>query len=381
MYFQQRVDFGQTLTQVANITATTPRQEFRIPLQRTFPIEAIQVAISFQNTAVAASMNVDGFQAILNRINLTIADGVRTRSVVDVSGPSLLELQAQTRGFLDADTMNSLGNVLVASNNPASPTAGFVGASVSAFRKITYMLDCAPTQIMDPLSSMFLLPVTRYPSDPVLTLTIAGGNDLDKGAAPTIAISGITITVTVYRRFVNVDQWAYIDWDLTSQDTPLPSVVTDQRIELLTPGSYLGTLYQGYVGCSAVGAPLARYDVSQFGTPAVRIESLNVNFRRFTFSQLQALNGMSRGDQFYPGTSQKFFPGSAYNDFLTDRLTDATELGSVLDANIPVNSGATVNLYLSPGIATGGNLVQAGTFIRQVHYRAYGNLATLKGVR
>ena len=379
MYFQQRSDFGQTVTAVQNITTTTGQQEFRIPLQRTFPIEAIQIQVEMNVSGVAATLNVDGLQNILKRVNLTIADGVRTRTVVDCSGPDLLEFQVQTRGFIDADTTAALGGQLV---NSANAVAVY-GNNTTGIKRLTYLIDCAPTQIMDPLSSMMLLPVTRYPSDPILALTIAGANDIDKNAAITFAATNIVVTVSVYRRFVNVDQWAYIDWDLTTQDTPLPSAVSDFRIELLTPGSYFGTLYKCYAATSGAGIPLVRYDITNPQSPGIRIESLNVNFRRFTFRMLKALNEASRGYAFLPGSAIQFFPASFYSDFLTDRLTDATELGSVLDANIPVNSGATVNLMLAPSSTAGGvpTVVQSGSFLRQLHWRAYGNLSSLKGVR
>ena len=69
------------------------------------------------------------------------------------------------------------------------------------------------------------------------------------------------------------------------------------------------------------------------------------------------------------------FTASFYNDFLTDKAgTDATELGSVLDANVPVESGARIYLI---GNITGGTNVQ----LKVLSHRLYGNLKQLKLVK
>lgn len=421
MFFQQRPDYLLPPAPLAAIGAATGPQTTRINIPRTFPIEAIMIVVAFNQLteitpAGAPTPNVDGLQNILRNVNLTVADGVRTRTVVDVPGSALLELAVQTRGTISSSSELCIGNRVAVSatateNNVfGNAVVGAAGAisvgniglsggisgvapaitsgSGTGPRRFAYMIDCAPPQVLDPLASVFMLPVTRYPSDPILTLQIAGAADIGPG----FTASAPTVEVYVIRRFVNVAEWQYIDWDLTTQVSTIPAGQTNNfRIELLTPGSYFGTLYRGYLNTAS---GLVRADPTNPNNPEVRIESLGVNFRRFTFGMLRDLNDYSRGNFVFPSPpisiptgvttsalppQRYYFPGSAYNDFLTDRGTDSTELGSVLDANIPVASGAQVNLFANVGAPTGfGSL---GGRIEQIHWRAYGNLASLKGIK
>jgi hypothetical protein len=423
MYFQQRPDY---LTAAANgIAAGSPQQTVRFQIQRTFPIEAILIRLSFSQTTDIASIWADGLQNILKNINLTISDGVRTRTVVDVPGPALLELGLQTRGAVPSETAQWLGNIVT--NVPlgsvaASPTnvfkvgygsqpngaaaTGATGIALPRSVALSYMMDCCPPELMDPLASAFLLPVTRYPSDPILTLTLGGQGDVDAAAAPTFTTGPIGIEVHIIRRFVNVTNFAFIDWDLTTQTQNFQGGIQNNfRIELPTPGSYFGTLYRGFCNSNVANFPTVRAFPSQViasngntGNPEMRIESLGVNFRRFTLPALTAQNDLSRGGTtFYPfggffftaalpaaatvPQSVAYFAASAYNDFLSDRVTDSTELGSVLDANIPVASGAQVNLFGNYGSSVASALGSLPSSLQMIHWRAYGNLNRLKGVR
>jgi hypothetical protein len=431
MFFQQRPDYlyNPTPLQTTTIAVGTGSQDVRIALQRNFPIESIRVQVTFDavNRSTTASLlpmtcpNPDGLQNILKRVNLQISDGVRTRTVIDASGPDLLEMAVNTRGSLDTLTEMALGQCAAQNNSPGfdQPASGEgyipaqigdatfqtrfsgqdkplpIGAPVSRRTyRITYPIDFCPTEVLDPLSSLFLLPVTRYPSDPVLTLTFAGFKDLDVNTAATAAAScsfeNVTYEIYIDRRFVNVTNWNYIDFDFVTQASVIPpGTINEFRIELLTPGSYFGTKYKGYVNTNLPGTSIATIPVvcsnpTQVGpSGAMRIESLGVNFRRFSFTGLKTLNDLSRGTQFLPN-GDPFFAGVAYNDFLTDRCTDATELGSVLDANVPVASGAQISLYGNYGAGTGtpGTIFgSAGVTLRQLHWRAYGDLSSLKGVK
>jgi hypothetical protein len=142
-----------------------------------------------------------------------------------------------------------------------------------------------------------------------------------------------------------------------------PASGEEQRVEIPAPGSYTGQLYRGYTSTSARG------DISS-ATAAWRIESLNVVQRRFKFAHLKLENEHSQVT-----TTAPLFTGSYYNDFLTDKTgVMASEYGSVLDANIPQNSGARI--YLIGGV-TGG----ADVKLRVLSHRLFGDLSKLKLVK
>ena len=143
MFFQQRPDYlyNPTPLQTTTIAVGTGAQDVRIALQRNFPIEAIRIQVTFnvynRGAATALPMNVpnpDGLQNILKRVNLQISDGVRTRTVIDASGPDLLEMSTQTRGSLDTLTEMALGQAVARQagpgfNQPASGATGGLGCA------------------------------------------------------------------------------------------------------------------------------------------------------------------------------------------------------------------------------------------------------------
>lgn len=347
MIFAKRQDII-TIPQGPFALGTTIRQTF----DRTFPVESIFVVLTFTPTAIMATQNADGIQNMLKRIQLNVSDGLRTKNVVDASGPDLLEYAAQITGNLPRRTLNSL-NV----NSTAAVT-------------LSYPIYCAHPQIVDPLGSLLLLPVTRYPSDPVLIIDLASQADMDTNAVKTFAVAGgVTVSLVINRRQVTATNWQYLDWDLTTIQTPVTSTFVDLRIDLPTPGSYTGTLIRHFAG--TVAAP-TRADLSDTNNPFQRIESLGVVYRRFRLSDIQDENDMSRVITATSNAATFSSATSVYLDYLTDRSgTDAAELGSVLDANIPAASGAKLQLIGSySGTAAGA--------VRLVTHRIYGDLSALK---
>jgi hypothetical protein len=174
------------------------------------------------------------------------------------------------------------------------------------------------------------------------------------------------VEAIVVRRQVSVNKFPYVDFDLIEQTVPFPTSGTELRTELLTPGSYTGQLYRGFTSATARG------DISASTSSAWRIESLGVQFRRWRMPHLQIMNDYSRVPN---NATVPNFTASFYNDFLTDKNgTDANELGSVLDANVPVASGARIYLI---GDVTGGTNVQ----LKVVSHRIYGDLRQLKLIK
>jgi len=343
MWFTKRTKPVSGFTSTGNVLGGT----VEIPITREFPVEALFVQLSFTVGTAMATANADSIQNILKSVDLQVFDGVKPRSVVKCSGPALLEYQVQTWFNLDR------------------VTAANVNTNTAAAKTLTYVIPCSHPQLSDPLGSALLLPVHLMPSNPTLTLQLASQADMDTNATPTFALTGtITVTCWVARRQVSVVKWPYLEWDLMENIQPFPQTVTEFQIEMPTPGSITGHLMRCYTGVATRG------DIQTALSPW-RIESLGVVFRQWLNTQLQVENDLSRAaDNASPN-----FVASFYNDFLTDKTGMETgDFGSVLDANVPVTSGARIYLVTS---VTGG----AGVQMKMLTHRVYGDLSRLKFVR
>lgn len=358
MIFQRRQDIVP-LTLPAAAANNAVGLSIRQPLDRTFPIESIFLRLNF-TLATAAQSTAQGFANIIKRANLTVTDGVRPRSVVDATGADLLEWTVQTMGNLDRLTLAALAS-----------------AAVSGTFTMTIPIFCAHPQIEDPMGSMFLLPVTRYPNDPVLSLDFYTAAT-DISATGTVQVNHADLVIN--RRQVTVEKFPYVDWDFLATEQIFAAAQSDVRVELPTPGSYTGMLVRGWSTSGTLAAEV-RGDfaagTANQGLDPWRIESLGVVYRRFRWSEIQAENDLSRIitslTPTFAGTVNVWPTASYYLDFLTDKMgATANELGSVLDANIPTNSGA--KLYLMGNCA-------AASKARVLTHRVYGDLSALKALK
>lgn len=338
MLFPKRQDFIAPVTGIA--LGTTRTQE----LTREFMIESILIKLSFTQTAVMATANPDKLQNVLKRVTLNVADGARTRTPVDMSGPALLELARQWMGQMDRST------------------AAAVNTNTNAAYVLYYPIFFSHPQLLDPIGSSLLLPVTRFNSNPVLTMYFATQADMDTNGTPTFAIAaGITVEVIVNRRQVNIKDWPTFDTELTEYSVNYASTGNAQRYELQTPGSYSGILMRGYTSTTARG------DISS-ANGEWKVDLLGTNIRRFKLPQLEAENDMSTG----VNTGSQLFTGSYYLDFLSDKTGEGVnDLGSVLDTNVLVASGARAGIT---GDITGG----AGVQMKYCTHRIFGDLSALK---
>jgi len=343
MLFQKKADWIQNSDMVDVALGTT----VRIPIDRTYPIESMYLKLDFTVTGDAATNNPDAIQAIVQSLVLSVNDGFRQRNVVNISGPGLLEYNYNVIGNLDRLTL-----------------AGVDDIAAQAYT-LTFPIFCAHPQISDPIGSFLLLPVIKYPNDPVLEVRLATQAQMDVNATPTFAVSaGVDMELIINRRIVNVTDFPYVDWELTELEQLFPATGDNQRVEVPAPGSYTGQLYRGYTSASARG------DITAAGGHW-RIESLGVVLRRWKMDHLLVQNDNSK---VVTQTAARF-RYSWFNDFLTDKSgIDAGELGSVLDANIPQNSGARIYLV---GNVTGGTAVK----LKIVNHRVFGDLKDLKLIK
>jgi hypothetical protein len=339
MLFQKRQDMSAIQSGLAL------GQTITFPITREFHVEALWLKIVATPSAAQATANADALQAIVNKVQLSISDGARTRNVVDCSGPALLEYAYNVNGGWDAQTHTNFGT------NPAS------GA-----KTLYYPIFCAHPQLDDPVGSTLLLPFPRYNSNPVLTVQFATQVQMDTNATPTFAVSALTAQLIVMRRQVNRTNWPTLDWELAELSAAYPNTGNSQLYELQIPGSYTGILLRDYQGLAT------RASIETAGGEN-KLQLLGTVLRRFAVADVLAENQASARLSAATWNNPAAY---AYLDFISDKTGESSpDLGSVLDANILAASGA--RLQLLQDITGGSNYRRS-----YVTHRVFGNLTALK---
>lgn len=339
MLFPKRTDYTPTQSSLA-LGST-----IRFEITREFHVEALYLVVVATPSGAMATANADALQAIVNRVQLQVSDGAQNRNVVDVSGPALLELANQWIGGLDRDTATNVGT------NPSS------GA-----KTLIYPIWFAHPQLADPIGSVLLLPVPRFNSNPVLSVTFATQAQMDTNATPTFAVSALTAHLVIVRRQVNRPNFPTFNTELAELEVAYPTTGNSQLYELQIPGSYTGILFRDY-------ASLTSRSSIQTSGGENRLQLLGTVIRRFRMEHLAAENDYSV--RLYPATWNNF-AGSFYLDFLSDKNGEvAGDLGSVLDSNILQASGSRLQLLQD---ITGGSNIKR----KYVTHRIFGNLRDLK---
>lgn len=349
MLFQKRQDF----TPARMITALG--QSDSCEITREFHIESLILQLNFTSAANIATATADGLLGLLKRVVITIADGAATRSVVDCSGRGLLELHNQIVGNLDRNTL----------------AAKDVTATGTNVYQINYPIWFALPQVADPVGSAFLLPAPRFNSNIIVTITIASQADIDSNGNPTFTVpTGFTWRVIVNRRQVNTINFGTFDTELAELSANYATTGANQLYEFQSLGSYTGILLRCYTSATARG------DVS-IANGVFTLQAVGSVLRRFRLTDLQCANDYSNPvapagcETAAGGSVASQFAGAYYMDFLTDRVGDVSEMGSVLNTNPLAGSGARVQLLQD---ITGG----AGVQIKYLTHRVFGDLSTLK---
>lgn len=339
MLFSKRQDFTPTQSSLSL------GQQVRWEITREFHIESISLVVSVTPSAAMATANADNIQNIVNRVQVQVSDGARTRNVVDCSGAGLLEYALQIQGGLDRTTAANIGT------NPSS------GAKI-----LVYPIWFAHPQISDPVGSVLLLPAPRFNSNPSVIVTFSSQAQMDTNATPTFAVSALSAYLIIVRRQVNRPKFPVFDTELAEVEVSYSTTGNAQLYELQIPGSYTGILFRDYTSATA------RASIQVSGGEN-RLQLIGTNIRRFRMEDLQYENDQSVN--LYPATWNNI-SGSFYLDFLTDKVGEASgDLGSVLDANILAASGSRVQLLQD---ITGGSNVKR----KYLTHRIFGNLKDLK---
>lgn len=348
MIFQKRQDFLPTQS------GLNLGQQVRFDIGRTFHIESMVLEATVQVATAAASINPDGLPNIVNRIQLETSDGAQNRKPVDISGPGALEYWLNVSGGLDAST---------ASVFRANPGAGTY--------IIRYPIPFRLPNMVDPVSSVLLLPTPRFNTNPTLTVSLASLAQMDTHDTTTFALGAslVSLRLIVNRRQVTKAKWPTFNTELSEFEVAYPAIGNNQLYELQIPGSYTGFMIRDY---GVIGAGPANLQTRGFiETPGGEnvLSLLGTTIRRFQLADIQAENDYSV--RLNPSTWNNLL-GSAYLDFLSDGNGMASgDFGSVLNANILQASGSRVDLLQD---ISGGN----GAKRKYLSHRVYGKLRSLQ---
>ena len=371
---------GQTIlgTQVpVAVNRTWPVEEFLIIVTAT--VNATGLTLT---TGTTGQPGVDNILNIVKNVELDINDGVQPRTVINASGIALLEYAAQTGLNLDRATLASI----------ALSASGTVAANMT-FR-ITYRIPVVHPAIAEPLRTRMLMPCHTWAQDMNLKITFESAANMYSAGA----LSAIAVEVVLVRRQMDatttaaiVKSGGFIPFDLL--ETPYNIAVGTsgaQRFKINAPGSYAGLLLRSYLG----GATMTRNVLDQVTTPGSEtvwdIESGGVTFRQWRSKTIQIINDLSRPAN---GVNQTYSPeisgavaantsyqpaSSVYLDFLGDGLgsDSANELGSILDVNLPVQSGLLMEI-----VGNVANVATQGSQLYVLGHRWYGDLSKWQAIQ
>lgn len=380
--WQKRQDFLPTQTgtsAAAGAAGTLFGQTFRWEITREFPIEAIfiKAEITAFNSgltpgAPAASTSQayigDGPWNLLKRIQVTIADGARTRNCVDITGIGLAEYYRQIAGALPG---------IMATPPIDHPTGGTYAGNTSHYMwPIPFVLP----NLSDPIASCLLLPAPRYNSNIILNVQMAAALTDVFNYATNKPNLEVKLTPVIIRRDVRDPNWTYLDSELTEMSISPTIGGSNQMYELQIPGSYTGMLLRGYRGTTARGdiSMVTGYGTAAsatFGEYSLRL--LGNVIRRNKWVQQAYENDLSifdvaRPSNLYGGTIDQAH-ASMFWDFLNDHPgQEADHFGSVLDTNPLMATGARLQLFLDCAAGLTAPSVQL------VSHRIFGDLSSFK---
>lgn len=401
MYLEQRfTPFNPPSMNLATSTILGTSQQWSV--ERTWPIEELVLNILFTvTTALAPTVagTTDSYDGILNlaqRITFAVNDGRVSRNTIDVSGVGLLEYLTQAAFNLDSGTNHLIGLVNAGVNIPTGQY------------QLSYRIPMVDPMIGEGLRSRMYLPVHKFSQDPVLKITFNTLANMGYGSG---VIGNVYVETQLIRRVPTANSEAklintaprdqggifktgYIPFDLVETQYALPiGQNAEVKLDIPLPGSYVLMVVRQYRGGSTISRNVV--DNSGIGDTVAngfgnetqwRMEVGGGTIRSWRWRQLRTNNDSSRPiygipeNRFVAATSAGS-PTSAMNthpnfgltisgnlraacstslNFLLDGMSNdtGTELGSLLDANTPQNSGTKVQIIGTPAsVATNASII------------------------
>jgi hypothetical protein len=344
-------------------------------ISRELPIENIYLRMTANwSTVTTPTYTADGILNLPRRLVLNGPDGARNRNVIDVSAAGLIELSKHWTGYIDPNTA-----AFINSNR----SAGTYSPTVSAAADNTFVVPVhfGMPNIEDPLGSAFLLPVDRYNANPLLQVQFGASSDLISAGTLTLgtvtngSVAGAAMSLVVNRRIINRLNWPIVDAEIGELRQDYAATGANQAFQLPITGYYTALLLRAFRTAAIKGDPsyatLAQYVLANANNPWTLELSGNV-IRRFRLCDIEFENDLSESTG---GGQGDILSGSYLLDFLQDKVGGDTgdpgvALGSLLNANIPLNSGAQLALKQ--------NIQVANTSMRYLYHRFYANLKDLQ---
>jgi hypothetical protein len=321
---------------VADASGVAPASRdltWQAEIDRSNPIEQIRVFVTVRTDVNAATINRDGYLALLKQVifkrNGVVGRG--TVEIVNVPGVDVLAENIQM-GAVDRTTW-SLCN--------AAPTA-------RTTYTVCYDINLAHAQVDDPLFSYTLCPVHLDTANPTLKLSFANQAELDTNGTPTLKYCLLSVEVHLVRRDMPPERTAevianggFIESDFKSTDVTFASAAA-QKVKIESPGEYASVMLTTYTSSTARG------DITGATTPVWQLKQQGKVRREFTLAGLQSMNDKSRVQV---GTCP--FANLYLLDFLRDQNgAPDNNLGALLNTNLEENNGQETNLYFTGGSST-----------------------------
>jgi hypothetical protein len=364
----------------------------KFKLDRTYPIDTLLLMVRGTTNADAswsttANYFPDGILGLIKRVTLTVNDG-QQRTVVDASGPALLEFWDNVGGSFDGPTLAAI--------NTTRDNIGNALATATTYQ-MCFPIPLAHPQLQDPLRTFTLLPAHMHQQDPVLEVQFASATEYSNNAA--MKFNTIGCEVLAVRRQISaqmhdsiISAGGFIASDLVESEWSYGTAgLQEARIEIPSPGYYSGLLIRSYKG-NVVGGN--RQNLSRSSAPAAatlyselyndgemwRIENAGFILRRFRWEHLRAVNDFSKPAMVFGAGNNTTYRmprlwGNYYLDFINDGVSgDAAELGSLLDTNLAAARGVKWQLI---GNLTGGT----GYKVKLLGHRFYGDVNRFRVVK
>lgn len=337
---------------------------------RELPIESMFLKATWSVSAYTApTFTAEGPPAHVRRLVMSGADGARTRNAIDISGVGAIEYSKHITGYIDPITGSQVN-----SNRAAGTYAPTFAASTDY--SIIYPIHFALPQLEDPLASVFLLPVDRYNANPQLQVQFAAAAEVF--SAGTFTGQTARLSLLVNRRIINRLNWPVVDAELIEMKKDWTATGADQDWDIPITGYYTGLLQRDF-RTSAIRGALDHATIGDYSdadnTNFSKLELSGNTLRRFRMADVEYENDLSEATGSGQGDQ---LAGSFFHDFLSDRVggdsgDPGVALGSCLNANIPLNSGARLTLKKNVQTVTAGQ-----TRTNLLFHRFFANIKDLQ---
>jgi hypothetical protein len=340
-------------------SAPNLNSQFSFQITREFFLSSMFIVLPVTvagDIAGALTWQTMGLVELIKRVQLNIADGTTNRNQTDATGGALVRRAARILSGLDIQlgalqgTFSALGAALNAKENASA------GASAGTYYVTIPMLFRHP-QISDPIGSATMLPLPRYNTNPVLTVTLGGMDDaLITNTGATIT-PGVPYIVRVMRQVDNI-LFPTLDTEFKEVAWPQAATGANIRITLDVPGSYTA------LDIYTVNAASTGVDISN---GLWNLQFLSQVLRQFNLSDVKRFEQFSMGNDCVlyngDGSFTDPFPGYFHIDFLHDEYgMEVGELGSLFNVNVLAGSGALPEFLMNLGSTGTVNIAQDRIF-------------------